>query len=45
MVFLMRRLDMNITLTTKNLGHTPVNGCMAIWQRDSRLLGIVGRKF
>jgi len=25
--------------------HAPVNGWMAICQRDSRLLGIVGMKF
>ena len=25
--------------------HTSANGCMAIWQRGSRLLGIVELKF
>ena len=29
----------------KMLKHTPVIGCMANWQRDSRLLGIVRFKF
>jgi hypothetical protein len=35
---------MKITLT-KTLKHAPVNGCMAIWQRGCRVLGIVGMKF
>jgi hypothetical protein len=30
---------------TQRLKHVAVNGCMAIWQRDSRLFGIVGMKF
>ena len=33
------------TMLTKTLKHAPVNGCMAIWQRDSRRFGIVGMKF
>jgi hypothetical protein len=33
---------MKTTFTTKMLKHAPVIGCMASWQRDSRLLGIVG---
>ena len=45
MVFLIRRLDMKTTFATKTLKHTPLNGCMAIWQRDSRLFGVVGTKF
>jgi hypothetical protein len=36
---------MTTTITTKSLKHAPVNGCMAIWQRGSRALGIVGLKF
>jgi hypothetical protein len=36
---------MKTTLVTKTLTHAPVNGCMAIWQRDSRLSGGVGLKF
>jgi len=32
------------TTFAKALKHAPVNGCMAIWQRDSRLLGSVGTK-
>jgi hypothetical protein len=36
---------MRTTIATKSLKHAPVNGCMAIWQRDSRALGIVGMKF
>jgi len=37
-----RRQEMKTTVTTKMLKHAPVIGCMASWQRDSRLLGIVG---
>jgi hypothetical protein len=33
------------TATTQSLKHAPVNGCMAIWQRDSRLIGGAGGKF
>ena len=33
------------TMLTKTLKHAPVNGCTAIWQRDSRRFGIVGMKF
>jgi len=33
------------TTLIKTLKHAPVTGCMAIWQRDSRLIGIVGMKF
>jgi len=36
---------MKTTFATKMLKHAPVIGCMANWQRDSRLFGIVGRKF
>ena len=36
---------MKTTFATKMLKHAPVIGCMAIWQRGSRLLGIVGLKF
>jgi len=36
---------MKTTLTTKMLKHPSVIGCMANWQRGSRLLGIVGFKF
>jgi hypothetical protein len=36
---------MKITFPIKMLKHAPVNGCMASWQRGSRLLGIVGFKF
>ena len=36
---------MKTTYTTKMLKHTPVIGCMANWQRGSRLLGIVGLKY
>ncbi len=32
------------TTFAKTLKHAPVNGCMAIEQRDSRLLGSVGTK-
>ncbi len=32
------------TTFVKTLKHVPVNGCMAIWQCDSRLLGSVGMK-
>jgi hypothetical protein len=38
-------VEMNSTFATKTLKHTPVIGCMANWQRDSRPLGIVGAKF
>jgi hypothetical protein len=38
-------VEMNTTFATKTLKHTPVIGCMANWQRDSRPLGIVGMKF
>jgi hypothetical protein len=33
------------TTSTQSLKHAPVNGCMAIWQRDFRLFGVVGMKF
>jgi hypothetical protein len=33
------------TTLTQSLKHAPVNGYMAIWQRDFRLFGIVGMKF
>jgi hypothetical protein len=33
------------TTFAKLMKHAPVNGWMAICQRDSRLLGIVGMKF
>jgi hypothetical protein len=36
---------MKTTFTTKLLKHVPVIGCMANWQRGSRLFGIVGFKF
>jgi len=36
---------MKSTFTTKMLKHAPVIGCMADWQRGSRLLGIVEFKF
>ena len=36
---------MNNTFVKQVKTHTPANGCMAIWQRGSRLLGIVGLKF
>jgi len=36
---------MKTTFATKMLKHAPVIGCMANWQGDSRLLGIVGTKF
>jgi len=32
------------TMFAQTLKHAPVNGCMAIWQRDSRLWGSVGTK-
>jgi hypothetical protein len=32
------------TTFAKTLKHAPGNGCMAIGQRDSRPLGIVGTK-
>ena len=35
---------MNLTFTKQMKTHVPVNGCMAIWQRTSRLAGIVGAK-
>lgn len=33
------------TTFTKLMKHTPVNGWMAICQRDSRFNGVVGMKF
>jgi hypothetical protein len=36
---------MKTTFATKIQKHAPVIGCMANWQRGSRLLGIVGLKF
>jgi len=36
---------MKTTFATKTMKHTPVNGWMAICQRDSRSFGIVGMKF
>ena len=46
MVFIAPGLrKMKTTFATKMLKHTPVNGWMAICQRDSRLLGSVGMKF
>ena len=35
---------MNTTFTKLMKAHAPVNGCMAIWQRCSRLMGVVGTK-
>ena len=35
---------MKTTSTKMMKTHTPVNGCMAIWQRGSRFFGIVGMK-
>jgi hypothetical protein len=32
---------MSTTFTKLMKAHAPVNGCMAIWQRCSRLLGVV----
>ena len=32
------------TTFAKTLKHAPIAGCLAIWQRDSRLLGSVGMK-
>jgi hypothetical protein len=39
------RVEMNTAFVTKTLKYTPIIGCMANWQRDSRPLGIVGAKF
>jgi hypothetical protein len=36
---------MKTTVVNEMLKHAPVNGCTAIWQRGSRLFGIVGRKW
>ena len=36
---------MKTTFAIKTLKHPPVNGCMAIWQRGSRLVGVGGLKF
>jgi hypothetical protein len=33
------------TTFAKTLKHAPVNGCMSIEQRDSRLFGSVGTEF
>ncbi len=38
------RLEMNTTFTKQMKQHVPVNGSMAIWQRCSRPLGVVGMK-
>lgn len=35
---------MNTTFTKQTTMHAPVNGYMAIWQRCSRLFGVVGTK-
>jgi hypothetical protein len=35
---------MNTTFTKLMKTHVPVNGCMAIWQRTSSLVGVVGVK-
>jgi hypothetical protein len=35
---------MNTTFTKQMKTHVPVNGCQAIWQRTSRLFGVVGVK-
>jgi len=32
------------TTFANTLKHAPVAGCTTIWQRDSRLWGIVGKK-
>jgi hypothetical protein len=38
------RIEMNTTFTKLMKAHAPVNGYIAIWQRCSRPLGVVGTK-
>jgi hypothetical protein len=44
-VMFISRVTMNTTFTKQLKKHTPVTGCMAIWQRASRRFGVVGVKF
>jgi hypothetical protein len=38
-------IEMNTTFTKLMQKHAPVHGYSAIWQRCSRIVGVVGTKF